>query len=116
MTPSSGRQQMKMTVFGASGDTGTQVVAQALDAGHDVLAVVRDPARLAVPARPNLEVVVADVMDPGSIIGAVTGRLAVGSANGARGRPRQPPAVCTGRARSHPQPMAAGGSRAGAGV
>src|SRR5260370_14744288 len=109
MTPSSGRQQMKMTVFGASGGTGTQVVAQALDAGHDVLAVVRDPARLAVPARPNLEVVVADVMDPGSIIGAVTGRDAVVSAIRARGRARPPTAGCTHRARSIAPAMRAAG-------
>jgi uncharacterized protein YbjT (DUF2867 family) len=102
---------MKMTVFGASGGTGTQVVAQALDAGHDVLAVVRDPARLAVPARPNLEVAVADVMDPGSIIGAVTGRDAVVSAIGARGRARQPTAVCTDSARSIALAMQTAGSR-----
>jgi uncharacterized protein YbjT (DUF2867 family) len=39
---------MKMTVFGASGGTGTQAVTQALDAGHDVLVVVRDRSRLLV--------------------------------------------------------------------
>jgi uncharacterized protein YbjT (DUF2867 family) len=28
---------VKLTVFGASGGTGSQVVSQALDAGHDVV-------------------------------------------------------------------------------
>ena len=46
-------------------------------AGHSVTAVVRDPARLAVPAHPRLEVVTADVLDPASICPAVDGADAV---------------------------------------
>ena len=34
---------MKLTVFGATGSTGVQVVEQALAAGHEIRAVVRDP-------------------------------------------------------------------------
>ena len=37
---------MKVTVFGATGRIGGQVVRQALDAGHKATAVVCDPARL----------------------------------------------------------------------
>ena len=33
---------MKLVVFGATGGTGGQVVEQALEAGHEVTAVVRD--------------------------------------------------------------------------
>lgn len=40
---------MKLTVFGATGGVGHEVVRQALAAGHEVTAVVRDPARLTVP-------------------------------------------------------------------
>jgi putative NADH-flavin reductase len=40
---------MRLTVFGATGGTGTEVVRQALEVGHQVIAVVRDPARLTVP-------------------------------------------------------------------
>jgi uncharacterized protein YbjT (DUF2867 family) len=47
---------MKVTVFGATGGIGRHVVRQALDAGHKVTAVVRDPARLGV-SHPSLEVV-----------------------------------------------------------
>lgn len=41
---------MKITVFGATGGTGLQLVEQALAAGHEVTVVVRDPARLTVSA------------------------------------------------------------------
>ena len=76
---------MKLTIFGATGATGTCLVGQALAAGHDVTAVVRDPARLAVPARRQLRTVTADVMDPASISPAVAGADAVISAVGPRG-------------------------------
>jgi putative NADH-flavin reductase len=75
---------MKLTVFGATGGIGTQVVRQALDAGHEVVAVVRDPARLDGPSRPELTVVPADVMDPDAIGPAVEGAGAVVSALGPR--------------------------------
>jgi len=41
---------MKITIFGATGGTGNHLVRLALVAGHDVTAVVRDPARLSIPA------------------------------------------------------------------
>ncbi|MBL0800300.1 NAD(P)H-binding protein, partial [Streptomyces albidoflavus] len=37
---------MRITVFGATGGVGGEVVRQALEAGHEVTAVVRDPAAL----------------------------------------------------------------------
>ena len=73
---------MKLTIFGASGATGTTLVQQALAAGQEVTAVVRDPARLAIPAHPRLEVVTADVLDPAAISPAVDGADAVISAVG----------------------------------
>jgi putative NADH-flavin reductase len=75
---------MRLTVFGATGGTGTEVVRQALDAGHEVTAVVRDPARLTVPERAGLRVVRADVMDRDAIVPAVEGADAVVSALGHR--------------------------------
>ena len=59
---------MNITVFGASGGTGTAFVEQALADGHEVTAVVRDPARLKVAPDPRLQVITADVMDPASIV------------------------------------------------
>ena len=76
---------MKLAIFGATGATGTSLTGQALAAGHEVTAVVRDPARLAVPAQPKLRILSADVMDPASIVPAVAGADAVISAVGPRG-------------------------------
>jgi putative NADH-flavin reductase len=76
---------MKLTIFGATGRIGTRLVEQALDQGHEVVAVVRDPARLAVPAQDRLRVVTADVADPDAVLPAVTGADAVLSALGPRG-------------------------------
>jgi putative NADH-flavin reductase len=73
---------MKLTLFGATGATGTNLVQQALAADHDVTAVVRDPARLAIPAHQRLRVVTADVLDPAAISPAVDGADAVISAVG----------------------------------
>ena len=53
---------MKLTIFGASGATGTFLLRQALDVGHEVTAVVRDPARLTVPAQARLHVITADFL------------------------------------------------------
>ena len=64
---------MNITVFGATGGTGTALVEQALAAGHEVTAVVRDPARIKVAPHPRLRVVAADVMDPASIAPALAG-------------------------------------------
>lgn len=76
---------MKLTILGATGATGTCLTEQALAAGHEVTAIVRDPARLAVPAHRRLRTVTADVMDPASIIPAIAGTDAVISAVGPRG-------------------------------
>ncbi|MDG9727583.1 MULTISPECIES: NAD(P)-dependent oxidoreductase [unclassified Streptomyces] len=76
---------MKITVFGATGGIGQEVVRQALDAGHRVTAVVRDPARLSVTGE-RLEVFRADLSDPAAVRPAVAGRDAVLSGLGARRR------------------------------
>ncbi|MFI9153750.1 NAD(P)-dependent oxidoreductase [Streptomyces sp. NPDC053367] len=77
---------MKLTVFGATGGIGGQIVRQALDAGHEVTAVVRDPARLGVEAGGRLEVVRAELTDARSLRPALAGRDAVLSGLGARSR------------------------------
>jgi putative NADH-flavin reductase len=81
---------MKLTIFGATGGTGTCLAEQALAAGHEVVAVVRDPARLTVRPLPptpasHLQVSTADIMDPAAIAGAVAAADAVLSAIGPRG-------------------------------
>src|SRR5438876_81235 len=76
---------MKLTVFGATGGIGREVVRQALDAGHEVTAVVRDPARLSVTGD-RLEVFRDDLTDPEAVRPAVAGRDVVLSGLGARSR------------------------------
>ncbi|MFD5763755.1 NAD(P)-dependent oxidoreductase, partial [Streptomyces sp. NPDC127044] len=76
---------MKLTVFGATGGIGQEIVRQALDSGHQVTAVVRDPARLTVTGA-GLEVFRADLTDPQALRPAVAGRDAVLSGLGARSR------------------------------
>lgn len=76
---------MKITVFGGTGRTGQHIVRQALDAGHEVAAVVRDPARLPI-SHSALEVITADLTSPAPLRPALTGREAVISAIGPRTR------------------------------
>ncbi|MGW7419843.1 NAD(P)-dependent oxidoreductase [Streptomyces sp. NPDC054813] len=76
---------MNLTVFGATGGIGREIVRQALASGHRVTAVVRDPARLTVTG-PGLEVVRADLSDAEAVRPAVAGRDAVLSGLGPRGR------------------------------
>ncbi|MFI1075178.1 NAD(P)-dependent oxidoreductase [Streptomyces puniciscabiei] len=76
---------MNLTVFGATGGIGREIVRQALGAGHRVTAVVRDPARLDVTGD-ALEVFRADLADPEELRAAVSGRDAVLSGLGARSR------------------------------
>jgi uncharacterized protein YbjT (DUF2867 family) len=75
---------MRITVFGATGRTGRHVVEQALDAGHQVTAVVRDPARLPVPPRAGLTVATASLEDRAAVLRAVTDADAVVDALGVR--------------------------------
>jgi putative NADH-flavin reductase len=89
---------MKITIFGATGGTGTQLVRQGLAEGHEVTAVVRDPSRLTA-GDPRAEVLRADVMDPAAIEPAVAGRDAVVTAIGSR-TVRAPTSVCADSVRS----------------
>ncbi|MDV9199513.1 NAD(P)-dependent oxidoreductase [Streptomyces sp. Wh19] len=77
---------MRITVFGATGGVGQEIVRQALAAGHEVTAVVRDPARLPVPLSDVQVHTTARMDDPEALREAVAGRDAVLSALGSRGR------------------------------
>ena len=74
---------MKLTIFAASGGIGRQLLGQALAAGHEVTAVVRNPDSL--PAG-RFRTVAADlaVADPVALEPAVAGADAVLSALGPR--------------------------------
>jgi len=73
---------MNIVIVGATGKTGRQLVAQALERGHQVTAVARRPE--AVDTRhERLTVVRGDFADQSSIEAAVRGQAAVLSAVGA---------------------------------
>ncbi|MFE6779880.1 NAD(P)-dependent oxidoreductase [Streptomyces sp. NPDC057702] len=100
---------MRLTVFGATGGTGGHVVRQALDAGHQVTAVVRDPARLTV-THPELTVVTArDLTDARALRPAVEGRDAVLSGVGAPTNKRA--GIASAGTRGIVRAMEAGGVR-----
>jgi uncharacterized protein YbjT (DUF2867 family) len=66
---------MKMALFGATGGTGRQVLAQGLAQGHEVRALARAPEKLE-PA-PGLEIIAGDVLDQAAVDACLTGTDAV---------------------------------------
>ncbi|MFG2818611.1 NAD(P)-dependent oxidoreductase [Kitasatospora sp. NPDC048365] len=77
---------MRIAVLGAAGRTGRLVTDLALAAGHQVTAVVRDPAKLPAFAHGTPEAVRADVQQPGALRAALTGQDAVVSTLGTASR------------------------------
>jgi putative NADH-flavin reductase len=72
---------MRLLVIGPTGGTGREIVEQALERGHEVTALARDPAKVE-QRHERLKVVKGDVMDPASLESAVRGQDAVLSALG----------------------------------
>lgn len=66
---------MKVAVFGATGGTGRRVVESALAQGHEVTALVRDPAKLPI-SNPALTVFTGNVMDAAAVEKALSGAAA----------------------------------------
>ncbi len=67
---------MRIVVFGANGGTGRLLTQQALDSGHEVVAVTRNPGQFPL-AHPRLTVAEADVHDRPAVAQAVDGADAV---------------------------------------
>ncbi|HRI69283.1 MAG TPA: NAD(P)H-binding protein, partial [Polyangium sp.] len=72
---------MKVLIIGATGPTGRELTAQALDEGHDVRVLVRNPGAVSIWS-PRLEVVQGDVRDWKTVGPAMAGMNAVLSALG----------------------------------
>ncbi|MFC4999582.1 NAD(P)-dependent oxidoreductase [Dactylosporangium cerinum] len=97
---------MRLAVLGATGRAGRVVVDRALQRGHEVSALTRDPAR--IHPRAGLHVVGGDVRDPAAVARTLDGAGAVVSA---LGRPRRGPDTCTDGIRTVLSAMAGGDPR-----
>jgi putative NADH-flavin reductase len=82
---------MKIVVFGATGNVGKQIVAEALRRGHDVTGVVRDPAAVKSPDSP-VRLVKGDATNADDIARIVRSADAVVSAISPRPNARGLPA------------------------
>ncbi len=77
---------MKLLIFGATGGTGRELLKQALDQGHHLVAFVRDPTKIAEFRSPNLRVIRGDVLDSAATESTVAGQEAVFSTIGTGAR------------------------------
>ena len=70
---------MKVALYGATGKSGSRILKELVSRGHQVIAIVRDPAKL---PQPGSDVVIKqdDLSDPKKIAAAVNGADAVISA------------------------------------
>jgi putative NADH-flavin reductase len=81
---------MKIAIFGATGETGRQLVEQALAEGREVMAYIRNPSKLNIDHE-RLKVIQGDLADEPLIESAVSGADAVISAPGPRGGSKNKP-------------------------
>src|SRR5210317_726100 len=64
---------LDIVIYGATGAVGSYIVQEALDRGHRVTAVSRNPEQV-VMQHDNLSVVKGDLLDTASVTATVTGR------------------------------------------
>lgn len=79
---------LKITIYGGSGRIGQAIAAEALNRGHQVTVVARDPSSLSLSGD-RLSVVASDVMDTQAVTRLITGQDVVISAIG-RGQGQEP--------------------------
>ncbi|HEY8211910.1 MAG TPA: SDR family oxidoreductase [Myxococcaceae bacterium] len=85
---------MRLVIFGATGGIGREVVSQALDQGHEVVAIARNPDGVG-RAHERLRLVKADILDASTYDRELAGASAVIGTLGARSRPKGPISLCT---------------------
>ncbi|WP_199435016.1 NAD(P)-dependent oxidoreductase [Qaidamihabitans albus] len=105
---------MRITVFGAAGSVGSQAVAEALRRGHEVTAVVRDPARFReLPAAADMRT--GDAVRVEDVIALTRGQdVVISSIRPASGRERElltaTSALLSGVARAGSRLLVVGGA------
>ena len=84
------RQSLNILVYGATGKVGTHVVTEALQRGHIVAAVSRDPSRI-THRHENLFAVQGDLLDDESIADLAAGKdVIIVSVRGIIGKSKKP--------------------------
>ncbi len=86
---------MNITIFGASGLTGHELVYQALQQGHHVKAFVRNPSKLQVK-HDNFLLFKGEILDYSAVVTAIKGQDAVFCALGASTPLKQDPVIIEG--------------------
>jgi putative NADH-flavin reductase len=67
---------MRIAIIGASRGIGAELLKAAIAAGHEITALVRDPATLNI-SPPRLKVIKGDILDPSSVATAIAGQEAI---------------------------------------
>jgi putative NADH-flavin reductase len=84
------KQSLNILVYGATGKVGTHVVTEALQRGHVVSAVSRDPSRIS-QRHENLSAVRGDLLDSESIVSLAAGQdVIIVSVRGIVGKSKDP--------------------------
>lgn len=78
---------MRIVLFGATGNIGRRIVDEALQRGHTVTGVVRDPEKVKSPD-PRVRLVKGDATDPESVANVARGADVIVSAISPRPNPR----------------------------
>jgi putative NADH-flavin reductase len=78
---------MKIVLFGATGNIGQRITDEAVQRGHSVVGVVRDPEQVKSPD-PRVRLVQGDATDPASVANVARGADAIISAISPRPNPR----------------------------
>ena len=66
---------MKIAIIGASGRAGSRILNEAVDRGHAVTGIARNPEK--IPSRPGVTAKVGDVSDPAKLAPVLSGHDAV---------------------------------------
>jgi putative NADH-flavin reductase len=72
---------MKIALFGGTGMIGQRILKEALERGHEVIVIARDPAKI-TEKHPHLQVKAGDVLNPASVAAATEGAEVVISSYG----------------------------------
>ncbi len=67
---------MKIAIFGATGGTGKELVKQALERGHEITVLVRDPQKLSFSDQ-RVNVIKGDVLNKDDVLKTIQGNNAV---------------------------------------